>query len=122
MLRVTLCSARALEMVLVPALAGARVVPNNFCSHSCPLSGWVAMSLPLNPKPFLNGLTGKPSQLIAPNDLGPRVSTLEGWKAQSTLSPSGSNSWLWADHFFFRLPGCPIQCLGIWEGDVKEWW
>ncbi|KAG8137981.1 hypothetical protein E2320_003915, partial [Naja naja] len=34
--------------------------PNNFCSRSRPSPGRVAMSLPLNPKPFLNGLTGKP--------------------------------------------------------------
>ncbi|KAL8221706.1 UNVERIFIED_CONTAM: hypothetical protein K2H54_074392 [Gekko kuhli] len=32
----------------------------NFCCRGCLLLGRVAMSLPLNPKPFLNGLTGKP--------------------------------------------------------------
>ncbi|XP_039350160.1 small nuclear ribonucleoprotein F [Mauremys reevesii] len=33
---------------------------SNFCFYRCLVPGRVTMSLPLNPKPFLNGLTGKP--------------------------------------------------------------
>uniref|UniRef100_A0A452IM96 Sm protein F n=1 Tax=Gopherus agassizii TaxID=38772 RepID=A0A452IM96_9SAUR len=32
---------------------------SNFCFHHCLVPGRITMSLPLNPKPFLNGLTGK---------------------------------------------------------------
>ncbi|EMP32556.1 Small nuclear ribonucleoprotein F [Chelonia mydas] len=33
---------------------------SNFCFYRCLVPGRITMSLPLNPKPFLNGLTGKP--------------------------------------------------------------
>ncbi|XP_027681331.2 small nuclear ribonucleoprotein F [Chelonia mydas] len=33
---------------------------SNFCFYRCLVPGCVTVSLPLNPKPFLNGLTGKP--------------------------------------------------------------
>ncbi|XP_037745456.1 uncharacterized protein LOC102941641 [Chelonia mydas] len=33
---------------------------SNFCFYRCLVPGRVTISLPLNPKPFLNGLTGKP--------------------------------------------------------------
>ncbi|KAH1170971.1 small nuclear ribonucleoprotein F-like [Mauremys mutica] len=43
-------------MLYLPANSAA----SNFCFYRCLGPGHVTMSLPLNPKPFLNGLTGKP--------------------------------------------------------------
>ncbi|XP_025921843.1 small nuclear ribonucleoprotein F [Apteryx rowi] len=49
-----------LSLLCRPA-AGARAAREELlCGLRVPLGRYIAMSLPLNPKPFLNGLTGKP--------------------------------------------------------------